>query len=86
MFRVYSNFSGPSNPEFLFIIACFWLAQIDHGHIMELDSSAINSRVLMRGSEGGTSQVALGDLSISQALGLAKDQFMKSLVKPRTAT
>eukprot|EP01041_Mallomonas_annulata_P011396 gene11396-23846_t len=54
---------------------------LDHGHIMELESSSVSSRVLMKGSDGGP-QVALGDLSISQALGLAKDQFMRSM-KPR---
>mmetsp|Transcript_19740 Transcript_19740/g.19853 ORF Transcript_19740/g.19853 Transcript_19740/m.19853 type:complete len:183 (-) Transcript_19740:129-677(-) len=54
---------------------------LDHGHIMELDASAVSSRVLMKGSDSG-GPVAIGDLSISQALGMAKDQFMRSL-KPR---
>ena len=51
---------------------------IDHGQIMELDSNAVASRVLMRSSEGG-SQQAIGDLSISQAINLAKDSFIKTL-------
>eukprot|EP01036_Dinobryon_divergens_P028654 gene28654-37636_t len=62
---------------------------LDHGHIMELDSTAVVSRVLMKSSDaaasgattthGGQAQT-IGDLSISQALGLAKDQFFKSLI------
>jgi hypothetical protein len=53
---------------------------IDHGNIMELDSAAVQSRVVMRSSDaqqagpGGNTQ-PIGDLSISQALNLAKDQF-----------
>ena len=65
---------------------------LDHGHIMELDPDAVVSRVLMRASDstpmqgggapsgGGQAQAqTIGDLSISQALGLAKDSFFKSL-------
>lgn len=51
---------------------------LDHGHIMELDPTAVSSRVLMRASEA-TPQQAIGDLSISQAIGLARDQFMRTL-------
>ena len=54
---------------------------VDHGHVMEMDPASIVSRVLMRGSESpadvGGQQ--LGDLSISQALGIASAQFMKSI-------
>ena len=49
---------------------------IDNGHIMELDSTSISARVLMRAAEGGN---AAGDLSISQALGMARDQLLKSM-------
>jgi hypothetical protein len=59
---------------------------LDHGHIMELDGDAVVSRVLMKGSEGaqqsgGSAQPAqtIGDLSISQALGMAKNSFFASL-------
>ena len=59
---------------------------IDHGHIMEMDPIAVQNRVIMRSSEvqdgggGGGGQPGqngqpIGDLSISQALNLAKDQF-----------
>jgi coatomer subunit zeta len=51
---------------------------IDHGQIMEIDPNAVASRVLMRGSEGG-SQQAIGDLSISQAINLARDSFIKTI-------
>ena len=69
---------------------------IDNGNIMEIDSSAVVSRVQMRSNEaqnpgsmaaassssGNTSQPAsLGDLTISQAFGLAKDQFFRSLTR-----
>mmetsp|Transcript_22656 Transcript_22656/g.31052 ORF Transcript_22656/g.31052 Transcript_22656/m.31052 type:complete len:202 (-) Transcript_22656:103-708(-) len=62
---------------------------LDHGHIMELDSAAVVSRVLMKSSDASASGSStghsaqpqtIGDLSISQALGLAKDQFFKSLI------
>ena len=66
---------------------------LDSGHIMELDSYAIVNRVLMQASEtqptgggggggggsggqGGGGQT-IGELSISQALGLARDQLFK---------
>jgi hypothetical protein len=52
---------------------------IDHGHIMELDAASIMARVLMKSSDGGNT--SLGDLSISQALGMASAQFMTSLAK-----
>lgn len=49
---------------------------LDHGQIMELDAAAVVSRVLMKASEAAQT---IGDLSISQALGLARDQFIKTL-------
>lgn len=57
---------------------------IDSGLIMELDSSAVVSRVLMKSGDAQASatpaqQPALGDLTISQALGMARDQLFKSL-------
>mmetsp|Transcript_1552 Transcript_1552/g.2491 ORF Transcript_1552/g.2491 Transcript_1552/m.2491 type:complete len:191 (+) Transcript_1552:58-630(+) len=60
---------------------------IDNGQIMELDASAVASRVLMKGSAessmGGGSMSnpgnTGGDMTISQALGLARNQFIKSL-------
>jgi len=55
---------------------------IDHGHIMELDPHAIVSRVLMRGSESTAGSGAAGgqpDLSISQAFGIAREQFMRTM-------
>ena len=70
---------------------------IDHGHIMELESQAIVGRVLMKGSDpnqvnasssssSSTQQVtSVGDLSLSQALGLARDQFFKTLAGGRTS-
>jgi coatomer subunit zeta len=71
---------------------------IDQGHIVETDPNAVISRVLMRGnssnnadsgmSESGGSrggqETAVGDMTISQALGLARDQFMKSLISGTT--
>ena len=69
---------------------------IDQGHIVELDSNAVTSRVLMKGSSnesispgtgggnnttsGSGTSVPVADMTISQALGLARDQFMKSLI------
>jgi coatomer subunit zeta len=50
---------------------------LDHGHIMELDASSVMSRVLMRSSDAQGQ--GLGDLSLSQALGMASAQFMKSI-------
>ena len=63
---------------------------IDHGHIMELDSAAVVSRVLMKASEtsssshggGGQSGQAIGDLSITQALGMARDQIFRTIANP----
>lgn len=55
---------------------------------MELDSSSISSRVLMKGSaenlpsstsSASPSAAASGDMTIAQALGLARTQFFKSL-------
>mmetsp|Transcript_9156 Transcript_9156/g.9905 ORF Transcript_9156/g.9905 Transcript_9156/m.9905 type:complete len:192 (+) Transcript_9156:108-683(+) len=61
---------------------------IDHGQIMELDSSSVVGRVLMRGSEQSSShsqpsqsQSSGGDLTLSQAFGLARDSFFKTLGK-----
>eukprot|EP00428_Durinskia_dybowskii_P065205 CAMPEP_0170373898 /NCGR_PEP_ID=MMETSP0117_2-20130122/10312_1 /TAXON_ID=400756 /ORGANISM="Durinskia baltica, Strain CSIRO CS-38" /LENGTH=191 /DNA_ID=CAMNT_0010628815 /DNA_START=35 /DNA_END=610 /DNA_ORIENTATION=+ len=51
---------------------------LDSGHIMELDPLAVVSRVLMKAADNAQAQT-IGDLSISQALGLARDQFLKSL-------
>jgi hypothetical protein len=61
--------------------------QLDSGHIMELDSHAIVNRVLMQASEtqplgsgggqGGQGGQTIGELSITQALGLARDQLFK---------
>lgn len=69
---------------------------IDQGHIVELDSNSVTSRVLMKGSSndssnsggvsasnsgnGNSTPVPVADMTISQALGLARDQFMKSLI------
>lgn len=58
---------------------------LDHGQIMELDTSAVQSRVLMKSSEGTPSGTPLADLSISQALNLAREQFVKSLTTGREA-
>lgn len=54
---------------------------------MELDSSSISSRVLMKGSaenipsasSSSPATTATGDMTIAQALGLARTQFFKSL-------
>ncbi len=37
--------------------------QIDHGHIFELDSSAVCSRVLMKGSDGSSAGASVGGAS-----------------------
>jgi len=50
---------------------------LDHGHIMELEPANVVSRVLMRSSDGGAQ--TLQDVSISQALGMATAQLMKSV-------
>jgi len=50
---------------------------LDHGHIMELEPGNIVSRVLMKSSDGGAQ--TLQDVSISQALGMATAQLMKSV-------
>lgn len=71
---------------------------IDQGHIVETDPNDVISRVLMRGNNtannvdaGGNpngarspADAAVGDMTISQALGLARDQFMKSLISGTT--
>lgn len=46
---------------------------------MELDATAVVGRVLMKGSDTPQPQT-IGDLSISQALGMASNSFFKSLV------
>ena len=51
---------------------------LDHGQIMELDSGAVVSRVLMKHSDS-LPQQAIGDLTISQAISLARVQLVKSL-------
>ena len=56
---------------------------LDHGRIMEIDTMAVVSRVLMKASEVSASSTPIADISISQALGMAKDQFMKSLTTNR---
>lgn len=61
---------------------------LDHGQIMELDASSVVGRVLMRGVETSHSQQAashqsVGDMSLSQAFGLAKDSFFKTLAGGR---
>ena len=60
---------------------------IDHGHIMEMDPVAVQNRVVMRASEvggsGGGQQQQIGDLSISQALNLYKDQFKGFMANQR---
>ena len=48
---------------------------------MELDPNAIASRVLMKTPESLPTSGSVGDLSISQALGLARDQIFASLVR-----
>lgn len=66
---------------------------LDHGHIMELDGDAVVSRVLMKtgdssavggatmGGKGqqGQQPQTIGELSISQALGIAKNSIFASL-------
>jgi coatomer subunit zeta len=52
---------------------------IDHGQIFELDTKAVASRVLMRSTEASGDTRAIGDLSLSQAMLLAKDQLIKTL-------
>mmetsp|Transcript_16072 Transcript_16072/g.14528 ORF Transcript_16072/g.14528 Transcript_16072/m.14528 type:complete len:187 (+) Transcript_16072:40-600(+) len=56
---------------------------IDHGYIFEIDSSAVVGRVTMRTSESIPQSTSIGDLTISQALGLAREQFMRSLTSSR---
>lgn len=55
---------------------------LDHGQIMEIDAMAVVSRVLMKASEASASSV-MADISITQALGMAREQFMKSLTTNR---
>ena len=59
---------------------------IDHGHIMELDPTAVVSRVLMKQSEASSAHAqagqAIGDLSITQALGMARDQIFRTIANP----
>ena len=66
---------------------------VDQGHIVELDPNAITARVLMKsnssdnssaGGAGSGNNVAVADMTISQALGLARDQFLKSLISSTT--
>ena len=68
----------------------WFLTQIDHGYIMEIDSSAVTGRVSMKTNEAGHTQTpastgptSLGDLTISQAFGLAREQFLRSLTSSR---
>lgn len=62
------------------------VSQLDHGHIMEMDASSVVSRVLMRGVEthtpASTAQqpANMGDITLSQALGMAKDSIFKSFL------
>ncbi|GAB5029423.1 nonclathrin coat protein zeta2-cop [Nannochloropsis oceanica] len=51
---------------------------VDGGTILETDSTAIVSRVLMRGVSGAQG-VPLADMTISQAFASAKDSFIKSM-------
>jgi len=64
---------------------------LDHGYIMELDSSAVVSRVLMKGADthkesASASSAAgsaannnnMGDMTLAQALGFASSSFFKS--------
>ena len=56
---------------------------LDNGQIMELDSEAVSSRVMMRHSEGTSTSAqgnAIGDITISQGLGILRDQLLKSVV------
>ena len=72
---------------------------IDQGHIVELDPNSVTQRVLMRGNNSGgdsamsgggvagqaqAGQTPVADMTITQALGLARDQFMKSLISSTT--
>ena len=50
---------------------------------MEIDANAVVSRVLMKAAEASNQGPAMTDLSISQALGMAREQFMKSLTTSR---
>jgi coatomer subunit zeta len=52
---------------------------LDHGNILELDPANVVSRVLMRNSDGNNGE--MGDLSLSQALGMATAQLMKSVAR-----
>lgn len=52
---------------------------IDSGYIMELDATAVVGRVLMKGADTPQPQT-IGDLSISQALGMAGNSFFKSML------
>ena len=56
---------------------------LDHGQIMEIDAMAVVSRVLMKASDASVSSGPMNDISISQALGMAREQFMKSLTANR---
>lgn len=56
---------------------------LDHGQIMEIDAHAVVSRVLMKASDASALSPAMTDISISQALGMAREQFMKSLTTSR---
>lgn len=59
---------------------------IDNGHIMEIDFNAVVSRVLMKSAEATAAAVgstSMGDMSISQALGMAREQILKSLSSTR---
>lgn len=69
---------------------------LDHGHIMELDGDSVVSRVLMKaggdagmpsgGSASGQQQPqTIGELSISQALGIAKNSLFASLTSSNTS-
>eukprot|EP01039_Chlorochromonas_danica_P010958 gene10959-12184_t len=63
---------------------------LDEGNLMELDASAIVSRVLMRGPDSNYSMsspnasaqpaTSMGDITLSQALGMAKDSIFKSFL------
>ena len=56
---------------------------LDHGQIMDIDAMAVVSRVLMTASDPSVSSGPMTDISISQALGMAREQFMKSLTANR---
>ena len=58
---------------------------LENVQIMELDSEAVYCRVMMRHSEGGSSNSSqgnnsIGDITISQGLGILRDQLLKSVV------